>query len=201
MGGLVVAAAISDSDHVVNSDASLRSCISGIILSSPALAVHIQGRLNKLLAPWAAVVNRIPGARKITKPNDIPVAALTSDTAVQAAYEADPLVHNLVSFGVAEDFLALGTKLSETVRADALGARALAAVRVPVLLTYGDNDAVVDRCGGEEFAAAARAGGDSEDAARVVVFPNCLHEPFNETGAVREGFYREIAAFISERLK
>lgn len=196
----MVAAAASDAGHMVNSDAFLQSRISGIILSSPALAVQIQGRLNKLLAPWAGTVNRIPGARKVTKPNDIPVAALTSDVVAQAAYEADPLVHNLVSFGVAEDFLSLGAKLSATVRTDALGARALGAVRVPLLLTYGDGDEVVDRRGGEEFAAAARAGGDGEDAAKVVVLPKCLHEPFNETGAACERFYTEIAAFVTERL-
>lgn len=196
-----MAAAVSDGDHIVNSDAALQSRISGILLSSPALAVQIQGRLNKLLAPWAATVNRIPGARRITKPNDIPVTALTSDRSAQVAYETDPLVHNLVSFGVAEDFLSLGARLATAVRKDASGERLLAAVRAPLLLTYGDGDAVVDRSGGEEFAKAARAGGGGDDAARVVVLAHCLHEPFNETGAAREGFYREVTAFIAERLK
>lgn len=90
MGGLVIAAAAADAAHAVNGAAGDR--IVGTFLSAPALAVFVPGLANKLLAPFAGPVNRIPGARGIVKANAIPVAQLTRDEEEQKRYSEDELV-------------------------------------------------------------------------------------------------------------
>lgn len=107
LGGLVMGSVISTAENPVNSNTEARERIVGVLLSSPALEIVVSGWLNKTLAPLAKHVNKIPGMQTVTKPNDIPVTSLTSDKNEREKYVNDPLVHNLVSFGIAEDFLSM----------------------------------------------------------------------------------------------
>lgn len=90
MGGLVIARFVTDPAHPVSSEVRERIC--GTFLSAPALSVFVPGFVNKMLAPFAKPVNRIPGARSIVKANDIAASTLTRDAQEQKNYEDDELV-------------------------------------------------------------------------------------------------------------
>jgi alpha-beta hydrolase superfamily lysophospholipase len=189
-----MATVVSTSGNPVNSNHLARDRVSCVILSSPALAVVVTGRVNRVLAPLAGIVNKIPGMRMMTKANGIPGSALTSCEEEQKSLLADPLVHNLVSFGVAEDFLHLGSKLGAALRRDR--SRELVANRLPILVVYGEKDPIIDKRGGTLFAEAA----EDRGLVKTVVIPNALHEPFNEVEPMRSAFYKELGAFLDNHL-
>lgn len=186
-----MAVIVSDAARAVNARADVRDRICGTILSAPALAVRVTGTLNKALAPLAHYVNKLPGAKRVTKSNDIPVTALTRDEDAQRAYSSDSLVHRLVSFGLAEDLLRAGSHVCRRARADA--EQALVVNRVPLLLLYGAEDQVVDARGGEALAAAVRSTG----LVTLVTVAAARHEVMNEVEPARGEFYDAVATFLA----
>lgn len=65
LGGLVIAGVAAAEDCPANG--AERARIGGVVLSAPALKVHVVGLVNKVIAPVAGLVASIPGARCITK--------------------------------------------------------------------------------------------------------------------------------------
>ena len=131
-----------------------------LVLSSPALKADLSlvqlALMNTLrhIAPTLAIANGLNATH------------LSHDTAVVAAYNADPLVHDRVSAALAHAIMTAGA----TVRA--------AAPRwaVPTLLLYAGDDRIVNPRGSREFAVAA-----PKDRVTVRVFDGLWHEIFNET--------------------
>ncbi len=149
MGGLVAA------DFVAR---GLRP-VDALVLSAPALAACLNPVQRLLLATLPRL---LPNLRM---GNGLDAGLLSHDTAVVAAYRADPLCHDRISARLAH-YIATG------------GAAVIAAApqwRVPTLLLWGEGDRIVDPAGCRAFAVAAPA--------QVVTargFPGLYHEIFNE---------------------
>ena len=131
-----------------------------LVLSSPALKADLSvvqlALMNTLrhIAPTLAIANGLNATH------------LSHDAAVVAAYNADPLVHDRVSAGLAHAIMTAGA----TARA--------AAPRwvVPTLLLYAGDDRIVNPRGSREFAAAA-----PRELVTVHPYDGLWHEIFNET--------------------
>lgn len=150
LGGLVVAAAVARGFIAPDS----------IVLSSPALAVH--------MAAWQrAVIGWLPALwPNLTLSNGLQPQFLSHDTAVVQAYLNDPLVHDRIC-----------ARLGAFVASE--GERVLAQAsqwKVPTLLLYAGEDRLVNPSGSSAFAATAPA-----SAAEAHCFPELYHEIFNET--------------------
>lgn len=150
LGGLVVASAVA------------RGLIApeGVVLSSPALAVH--------MAAWQrAVVGWLPALWPgLTLGNGLQPQYLSHDAAVVQAYLQDPLVHDRIC-----------ARLGAFVASE--GERVLAQAaqwQVPSLLLYAGQDRLVNPEGSRAFAAAAPAA-----VATAQCFETLYHEIFNET--------------------
>jgi alpha-beta hydrolase superfamily lysophospholipase len=136
--------------------------LDALVLSSPAFATRATLAQRMLLQ----VVPRV--APDLRVGNGLDTRWLSHDPAVEAAYRADPLVHDRISARLGQ-FLAEG------------GARVLAAApgwKVPTLLLYAGDDRLVDPAGSRAFAAAAPAG-----AVASRCFDAAYHEIFNEPDA------------------
>ncbi len=149
LGGLVVASAVA------------RGLIApeGVVLSSPALAVH--------MAAWQrAVVGWLPALwPNLTLGNALQPQYLSHDAAVVQAYLDDPLVHDRIC-----------ARLGAFVASE--GERVLAQAsrwHVPTLLLYAGKDRLVDPAGSRAFAATAPA-----SVVRAQCFEQLYHEIFNE---------------------
>lgn len=92
LGGLVVAGVTSGPDPLV---ANEMGALAGVVLSAPAIEVIVPGIVNKMLAPLAGIVNRIPGARCMTKPAGIPPAHLSHCEEEVKAFVDDPKTYAL----------------------------------------------------------------------------------------------------------
>ena len=100
-----------------------------------------------------------------TLPTGIELAALSHDPAVVAAYAADPLVHDRISFRLGIDLLDGGNRA--LVQAGAF--------RLPVLLMHGSADRIIDPRATQLFF--DRAGSDDKT---VRIWPGLFHETHNE---------------------
>lgn len=110
----------------------------------------------------------------------------------QQKYVNDPLNHDLVSVGLGADFLRFGSKIIETVRADAKGAGGLVLTSAPLLIVYGEADPIVDFEGGEMLLKAR----PESYSGKLVRIPTAKHEPFND--AMRPQFFSVVANFLTE---
>lgn len=134
----------------------------GLILSSPALALHLTGvqtvmlDLMHLLAPWLGV------------PNGLQPKFLSHDATVVAAYKADPLVHNKISARLLRSMLASIAYCE---------ARA-STLQVPVLMLVAGEDHLVDVEGSKRFFAML-----PPDLATYKLYDSFYHEVFNEVDA------------------
>ena len=152
MGGLVAASFV----------ARRMLPVEGLVLSSPALGMHLNAVQRALLA----IVPRI--APNLTLGNGLDPQFLSHDPEVVAAYRADPLVHDRISGRLAR-FLAQE------------GPRVLAqAPHWPLrtLLLYAGADRLVDPAGSDAFAARA-----PRQQVTVQRFDTLYHEIFNELEA------------------
>lgn len=136
--------------------------ISGLVLSSPALAIPLSGgqklllRVMSTLAPGVAVTNGLPDRY------------LSHDQAVIDAYRADPLVHPKITARLLRAMLAA---------VDVAQARA-PELAVPTLLLVSGADRLVDARGSDAFFARLRAG-----VGTMHRYPELYHEIFNERDA------------------
>ncbi len=154
MGGLF-AAALALSQRVT---------LSGLILSSPALAI----RLSRIERTLLAVMQKVAPAFGV--PNGLSPDYLSHDAAVVAAYQADRLVHNKVSARLLRSML----DMIAFCQAHA-GELAL-----PTLMVVAGDDHLVDAAGSRQFFASAPAG-----MATLHVYDQFYHEVFNELQAKR----------------
>ena len=150
MGGLVAAALVARGTERVD----------GLVLSSPALGLALswpQQRLLVFMHRWAP---------DVTISNGLHPERLSHDPAVVAAYVNDPWVHSRVS-----------ARLIHGMLDQAPGVFSAAAQwRIPTLLMFAGDDALVDPEGSRRWAIAAPA-----SMLQAQEFPGLYHEIFNET--------------------
>lgn len=154
LGGLIAAAFVEE-----RSDAGL----AGLVLSAPFLRLAIPVPPMRLHA--ARLLSRVAPTLNIGNPLD--AAALSHDQAVVAAYRVDPLNHHVATARWAAEVL------------DAQLAALAAAPRIapPLLVMYGEADAVTDPAAAHQLFAAAASPDKTEHA-----YPGYFHEIFNESG-------------------
>lgn len=141
-----------------------RTPLSGLVLSSPALALPLNGAQKLLLKTLSALA---PG---LAVSNGLKVRYLSHDAAVVAAYQADPLVHDRIS-----------ARLLNAMLAAIDGAQqAAASLSIPVLLLVSGSDRLVDARGSRDFHARLQPA-----LARLIEYPSLYHELFNETEAAQ----------------
>ena len=114
--------------------------------------------------------------------NTLPSAALSHDAEVVRVYDTDPLNHHVATARwAAEALAAQGAALS-----------AAGSIRLPLLLLYGDADAIADPQAAEELF--ARVGSTDKT---VHCYEDFYHELFNETG--RAAVFADLTAWLEER--
>jgi alpha-beta hydrolase superfamily lysophospholipase len=150
-----------------------------LVLSSPALALHVSG-------PRAAVLKL---ARRLLPdralPNELPVGKLSHDPAEVEAYRSDPLVHDRITprmYGFLAD-------AGAAVRRDA------ARLTVPTLLLVAGDDELVAAGGSRELAAALAPG-----IGTLHLYDDLYHEIFNEREPDRERVLADLDAWIDQQL-
>lgn len=138
--------------------------VSGLILSSPALAIRMSGAEQWLLR----IATRLfPGTGL---PNGLKTRYLSHDAEVIQAYENDALVHPKISARLLHSMLAA----MEFTHAHASG------ISVPVLLLVAMDDHLVDPAGSQRFAAAIRP-----SHIQAHYYPGFYHEILNELDATQ----------------
>ncbi|EHR73458.1 lysophospholipase [Burkholderiales bacterium JOSHI_001] len=160
MGGAVAARFVADS--VRPHPARWYREVTGLVLSSPALALHMNMVQHGLLALLALLGTVAP---RITLGNGLKPAWLSHDAAVVQAYTADPLVHRRVSPALVRFMLDAGAAVHD----------AAPRWQVPTLLLYAGADPCVDPSGSDAFAAAAPMA-----VLRHQRYDGLAHELFNE---------------------
>ena len=162
LGGLVA------SDFVAS---GLRN-VDALVLSSPALALHLSGVQKALMA---SLPKLLPNLRVA---NGVQSRHLSHDPAVVKAYDADALQHNRISARLAR-YMAEG------------GLRVQAKARnwcVPTLLLWAGQDKLVDPAGSQAFAEHVPL-----KVLQAQCFEEAYHEIFNES--------TELAAPVLARLR
>ena len=166
MGGLVAAALVARATERVD----------GLVLSSPALALALSWPQQRLLAfmhRWAP---------DVTLSNGLHPERLSHDPAVVAAYVNDPWVHSRVS-----------ARLIHGMLDQAPGVFSVAAQwRIPTLLMFAGDDALVDPEGSRRWASAAPA-----SILQAQEFPGLYHEIFNETPELAAPVWARLQDWLS----
>jgi alpha-beta hydrolase superfamily lysophospholipase len=152
-----------------------RSPLSGVILSSPALAIGLSGGQKLLLKVLSAIA---PG---LTLPNGLEQRYLSHDTNVVQAYAKDPLVHAKISARLLNFMLAS----IEIVHAKA------SSLKIPALLAYAGDDHIIDPGGSAALAKVLPAG------AEVKAYPRQYHEIFNELDATL--VFEDVRTWLAKR--
>jgi len=152
-----------------------RSSLSGLILSSPALAIGLSGGQKLLLKVLSAIA---PG---LTLPNGLEQRYLSHDTTVVQAYAKDPLVHAKISARLLNFMLAS----IEIVHAKASG------LKIPTLLVYAGDDHIIDPGGSAALAKVLPAGAEAK------AYPRQYHEIFNELDAPL--LFEDVRAWLARR--
>jgi alpha-beta hydrolase superfamily lysophospholipase len=140
------------------------SPLRGLILVSPALAVHLS-TAQKLLLNMMRVIAPGFGVH-----NGLPTRYLSHDPAVAAAYNQDPLVHSKISARLVLSMLAA---------MDYAHSHA-STLDIPTLLLVAGDDRLVDPSGSKEFHAALTPG-----ISTLHWYEDFYHEVFNEIQAQR----------------
>jgi alpha-beta hydrolase superfamily lysophospholipase len=153
--------------------------VDGVIVTSPWLRLAFPAPRLKVLA-GRTLYSILPS---MTLPSGLEQAALSHDPAVVAAYAADPLVHDRISFRLGIDLLDGGNRALD--QAETL--------RLPILLMHGSADRIIDPQATQLFF--DRAGSADKT---VLIWPGLFHETHNEAGwqevvAVSTGWARAHA--------
>ncbi|WP_218241709.1 alpha/beta hydrolase [Comamonas fluminis] len=165
MGGLVAA------DFVAT---GLRH-VDALVLSSPALALHLSGLQKALMA---GLPRLLPNLRVA---NGVQSRHLSHDAAVVKAYDSDGLNHNRISARLAR-YMAEG------------GLRVQAKARnwcVPTLLLWAGQDQLVNPAGSAEFAQQAPG-----SVVQAQCFEAAYHEIFNESPELAEPVLARLAQWL-----
>ena len=136
--------------------------LSGLILSSPALALPLTAPQKLLLKILSTIA---PG---LAVGNGLKQRYLSHDAAVVEAYKNDPLVHNKIT---ARLLLAMLAAIVVTQRDAEL-------VQIPTLLVFAGDDHLVDPTGSPTFFRSLKSG-----IGTLHCYENLYHEIFNELDA------------------
>jgi alpha-beta hydrolase superfamily lysophospholipase len=150
--------------------------VNGLVLSSPAFSPRISA-LQRLLLSFMPRL-----APNFTVDNGVSPECLSHDAEVVSAYRADPLVHRRIS-------ARLGYFISQA--GPRLAARAVR-WKLPTLLLYAGDDAVVDPRASHDFAEAA-----PPHLVTAHCFPDLYHEVLNEADA--GPVYDALDAWLDQR--
>jgi acylglycerol lipase len=145
------------------------------VLSSPAL------RVKAAVPGWKVTLGKAasrltPGLALAT---ELDPEHISRDSAVVAAYRADPLVHSKMSARFYTEWQAANGEIL---------ARA-AEIKVPFLATHGSGDLIIDSTATEELDRRATVAGH-----KLIVYPGYYHEPYNDTG--REQVFADLAGWL-----
>jgi alpha-beta hydrolase superfamily lysophospholipase len=152
------------------------SPISGLILSSPALAIALSRSQKLLLKILGAVA---PG---FAVPNGLQTRYLSHDPAIEEAYRKDPLVHSKITPRLLHAMLA----------AVAFSQANAATLTTPVLMLVAGDDHLVDASGSDAFFKRL-----APEIGSMHRYADYYHEIFNEVGAAR--VFNDIRAWISRQ--
>ena len=169
LGGLIAAAYVEDRPT---------QALAGLVLSSPFLRLGMPVPPLKLSA--ARLLSVIAPAMNVG--NTIDPTALSHDREVVTVYDTDPLNHHVATARWA----------AEVVAAQSAALSAAGDIRLPLLLLYGDADAVADPQAARELFAVA---GSTDKTSRC--YEGYYHEIFNETG--RATVFADLAAWLEAR--
>jgi alpha-beta hydrolase superfamily lysophospholipase len=169
LGGLIASAYVEDRPT---------EGLAGLILSSPFLRLGMPVPPLKLSA--ARLLSVVAPAMNIG--NTMDPTALSHDREVVRVYGTDPLNHHVATARWA----------AEVVAAQGAALSAAGDIRLPLLLLYGDADAIADPQAARELFAAASS---TDKTARC--YEGYYHETFNETG--RAAVFADLAAWLEAR--
>jgi alpha-beta hydrolase superfamily lysophospholipase len=133
--------------------------LDGLVLSSPALRIEMNGVQKLLLAVLG------PLAPRLALSNGLDPAWISRDPAVVKAYSSDPLVHDRITPRMARFMLDAG----------ALVLSLAPRWRLPTLLMWAGSDRCVAPSGSDDFAVAA-----PPTVLDAQAYPELFHEIFNE---------------------
>jgi acylglycerol lipase len=148
--------------------------LAGVALSGTAIDPSIGTRLQRRLAPALSAL--LPGLGVTA----LDPAWISKDPAVVSAYRADPLVYS----GKVR-----ARTGAETLRAITRVSRALAELRLPVLVMHGTEDRLASPDGAREL---VRSIGSSDTTLRL--YGGCHHEIFNEPE--REQVFADLVEWL-----
>ncbi len=156
-----------------------RPALSGVIATAAALRSPLEGQRVKVAL--ARLLSRVFPA--LTFPSGLDPATISRDLAVVQAYRNDPLVHDRISFRLADELLRTSRWVMEHA----------AEFPLPLLLIHGGADRLTLPEGSREFAARAGKG------CTLKVWEGLYHEVHNEPeqGEV----LADILSWMEERLK
>ncbi|TPX48061.1 hypothetical protein SeMB42_g02516 [Synchytrium endobioticum] len=171
LGGLLVLAyARSRGPRIKN--------LRGVISQAPALKIFV--------APPVALLARMVGGNVMSRfqtRNGLDVDGLSTDKAVIAAYQNDPLCHDLITLMTVRNFVTCGPELL----ADAKN------FKYPIIMYHSPNDKLTDIRGSEEFM--ANCGSPDKTFEK---FPgNWAHELHNDPG--KEQIIQDYTNWITKR--
>lgn len=150
--------------------------LSGLILSSPALALPLSGAQKLLLKVLTAIA---PG---LAVPNGLKLDYLSHDAAVIHAYCRDPLVHSKITARLLNAMLA----------AISVAQRDAHQLKIPTLLVFAGDDRLVDARGSDAFFSRLQAG-----VGAMHRYGQLYHEIFNEPDAPQ--VFADIRAWLAKR--
>lgn len=154
------------------------SPLRGLILSSPALGLHLSPLEMKLLALLEVV------APRLGVPNGVRAQWLCHDGKVVAAYKSDPLVHGKISARLLRSMLG----------AIAYCAQHAGEMQVPTLMLAAGDERVVDVDGARAFYARLPTG-----TGELHVYDAMYHEIFNEPQAAQ--VFADLKRWLEAHLK
>jgi alpha-beta hydrolase superfamily lysophospholipase len=169
LGGLVAARFVSGA----------YATVSGLMLSSPALAIRLSAGQRCLLALTTMLA---PG---LAVPSSLPVTRISHDAGVVQASRDDRLSHSRVSARVVNFML----------HAIAHVQQAATSWRLPLLLQVAGDDALVDPQGSQDFFAKV---GNADKTLHY--YREAYHEIFNEAPVYRQVVQADLKAWLVSHL-
>lgn len=158
--------------------------VDALVMSSPALDPGLSAVQKILVATLPAI------APNLRVNNGLDPRYLSHDTAVVAAYRADPLVHPKISARLARFIATAGPST----------VAAAAHWHVPTLLLYAGDDHLVNPAGSRAFAAVAGASAQVQPGIlSAQIFDSLYHEIFNEAPSAAAPVYAALKTWLDAR--
>lgn len=186
LGGLVCAKSMQGKDWIEEGGYGK---IRGLFLSAPCIEVVVSGMVNRMMAPMAQVLGRVPGVKGWIKDNGIRRENLTHCPKRQEEILQDKLYHNMIGVGLGADLLSAGGVMLKEVKETSDEECMLKSV--PLLIVQGELDPVSSVEGSKKLVEAAG------DKAELVLVSRAFHEVHNEDEEHGRGeFVKTCASFL-----